>query len=100
MFESVLLEKNQTIRSRRKSATLVSLVLEAAVIVLKAIIGKGGKVENVQPESDHPLLASPAVNAVKQWTYKPYVLNGTPVDVETIVTVNFRQRAFSLGGDR
>jgi periplasmic protein TonB len=58
-------------------------------VILKAIIGKNGEVENVQPESGSPLLASAAVNAVKQWRYKPYVLNGTPVDVETTITVNF-----------
>jgi periplasmic protein TonB len=58
-------------------------------VILKAIIGKDGKVQNVQPESGSPLLASAAVSAVKQWRYKPYVLNGTPVDVETTVTVNF-----------
>jgi periplasmic protein TonB len=59
-------------------------------VQLKAIIGKDGKVENVQPESGNPLLASAAVNAVKQWRYKPYVLDGNPVEVETTVTVNFR----------
>lgn len=59
-------------------------------VMLRAVIGKDGKVENVQTESGNPLLASAAVNAVKQWRYKPYVLNGSPVDVETTVTVNFR----------
>lgn len=62
-------------------------------VVLRAVIGKDGKVENVQAESGSALLASAAVNAVKQWRYKPYVLNGTPVDVETTVTVNFRLAA-------
>lgn len=59
-------------------------------VLLKAIIGKDGKVENVQPESGNPLLISSAVSAVKQWRYKPYVLDGNPVEVETTVTVNFR----------
>lgn len=62
-------------------------------VVLKAIIGKDGKVENVQPESGNPLLASAAVSAVKQWRYKPYVLDGNPVEVETTVTVNFHLAA-------
>lgn len=62
-------------------------------VVLRAVIGKDGKVENLQTESGSALLASAAVNAVKQWRYKPYVLNGTPVDVETTVTVNFRLAA-------
>lgn len=58
-------------------------------VILRAVIGKDGKVENVQPESGSPLLASAAVNAVKEWRYKPYVLDGNPVEVETTVTVNF-----------
>lgn len=62
-------------------------------VTLRAVIGKDGKVENVQPESGSPLLASAAVNAVKQWKYKPYVLDGSPVEVETTVTVNFRLAA-------
>jgi periplasmic protein TonB len=62
-------------------------------VILRAVIGKDGKVENVQPESGSPLLASAAVSAVKQWKYKPYVLNGSPVEVETTVTVNFRLAA-------
>jgi protein TonB len=62
-------------------------------VVLRAVIGKDGKVENVQTESGSPLLASAAMHAVKQWRYKPYVLNGSPVEVETTVTVNFQLAA-------
>ncbi len=62
-------------------------------VVLKAVIGKDGRVENIQPEQGSPLLIAAAVNAVKQWRYKPYVLNGNPVNVETTVTVNFRMNA-------
>lgn len=62
-------------------------------VLLRAVIGKDGKVENVQVESGSPLLASAAENAVKQWRYKPYVLDGNPVEVETTVTVNFNLAA-------
>ena len=62
-------------------------------VLLRAVIGKDGKVENVQAQSGNPLLASAAVNAVKQWRYKPYVLNGSAVEVETTVTVNFQLSA-------
>ena len=58
-------------------------------VVLHAIIGKDGNVKQVQVLSGHPLLASAAENAVKQWRYKPYVLNGQPVEVDTTVNVNF-----------
>jgi protein TonB len=37
-----------------------------------------------------PLLARAAIDAVKQWEYKPYYLNGQPTEVQTQITVNFR----------
>jgi protein TonB len=40
--------------------------------------------------SGHPMLAPAAIDAVKHWRYKPFLLNGQPVEVETTVTVNFR----------
>jgi periplasmic protein TonB len=58
-------------------------------VVLQAIIGKDGKVKNVRVISGHPMLAQAAENAVKQWQYKPYVLNGQPVEIDTNITVNF-----------
>ncbi|HET8668096.1 MAG TPA: energy transducer TonB [Terriglobales bacterium] len=39
--------------------------------------------------SGHPMLTAAAIDAVKQWRYKPYILNGQPVDVDTTITVNF-----------
>jgi len=62
-------------------------------VVLQAVISKSGVVENLHAISGHPMLIPAAVEAVKQWKYKPYYLNGEPVEVETQVTVNF-----SLGG--
>jgi protein TonB len=58
-------------------------------VVLKAIIGKSGKIENLQVISGHPMLTASALQAVRQWQYKPYILNGQPVEVETNITVNF-----------
>ena len=59
------------------------------VVVLAAIIGKDGSVQHLQVTSGHPLLAPAAIAAVKQWRYKPYVLNGEPVEVETTIVVTF-----------
>ena len=59
------------------------------VVVLQATIDKEGNVANLQLVSGHPLLAPPAIEAVKQWKYRPYLLNGTPVEVNTQVQVNF-----------
>ena len=53
------------------------------------MISKQGLIENLQVLSGHPMLAVAAVNAVRQWRYRPYVLNGQAVEVETEITVNF-----------
>lgn len=58
-------------------------------VVLKVLISKSGDVENLQLISGHPMLAPAAIEAVKQWKYQPYLLNGEPIEVETKVTVNF-----------
>lgn len=62
-------------------------------VVLQAEISKDGTIENLRLVSGHPMLAPAAIEAVKQWRYKPYFLNGEPVEVETQVTV-----IFSLSG--
>jgi len=59
------------------------------VVVLKVNIDKEGDVTNVELISGHPLLAPAAIDAVKLWKYKPYLLNGEPIAVETQVQVNF-----------
>jgi periplasmic protein TonB len=58
-------------------------------VVLQAEISKDGTIQNLQLISGHPMLAPAAIEAVKQWRYKPYLLNGEPVAVETTVQVNF-----------
>jgi len=58
-------------------------------VILQAQISKTGEIENLQLISGHPMLAPAAIEAVKQWKYKPYLLNGEPVEVETQVQVNF-----------
>jgi protein TonB len=58
-------------------------------VMLRAIISREGTIENLQVISGHPMLVQAAMKAVQQWRYRPYVLNGEPVEVETQVTVNF-----------
>jgi protein TonB len=58
-------------------------------VVLQAEISKSGDIQNLRLISGHPMLAPSAIEAVKQWKYKPYLLNGEPVEVETTVQVNF-----------
>lgn len=58
-------------------------------VVLLAVIGSDGIVQNVQVVSGVPILAQAAIEAVKQWRYKPYLLNGVPVEIDSRITINF-----------
>jgi TonB family protein len=56
-------------------------------VVLEAMIGKDGNVENLKVVSGPSMLQQSAMDAVRQWTYKPYLLNGDPVEIKTKITV-------------
>ena len=58
-------------------------------VVLQAVISKNGTIENLHVVSGSPLLQQAAIDAVSQWRYRPYLLNGQPVDVETTINVVF-----------
>ena len=77
---------------RKVSPTYPPLARQARIqgtVVLQAQISKDGSIQNLQLISGHPMLAPAAIEAVRQWKYKPYLLNGEPVEVETQVQVNF-----------
>jgi periplasmic protein TonB len=58
-------------------------------VVLRAIISRTGTIENLQVISGSPFLSRAAIEAVRQWRYRPYELSGQPVEVETQIVVNF-----------
>ncbi len=58
-------------------------------VILRAVISREGIIENLQAVSGAPILEQAAIEAVKQWRYKPYLLDGEAIEVETQVTVNF-----------
>jgi len=58
-------------------------------VVLMAVIAKDGTVKDVQVESGLPILAQAAINAVMQWRYRPYLIDGEPVEVDSRITINF-----------
>ena len=58
-------------------------------VVLMAVIGQDGSVKDVRVESGLPILAQAAIDAVKQWRYKPYLIDGEPVEVDSRITINF-----------
>lgn len=63
---------------------------ESGTVILHAIIGRDGHVHSLRPVgATDPDFVVAAIAAVRQWTYKPYLLNGEPVEVDTTITVNF-----------
>lgn len=62
-------------------------------VVIDAVIGTDGTVENLRVLSGPQELQQSALDAVRQWTYKPYLLNGDPIEVETTINIVYR-----LGG--
>ena len=59
-------------------------------VQLEATIAKDGSVKNLKVASGHPILARAAIDAVKQWKYRPYLLNGQAVEIDTQIAVNFK----------
>ncbi len=84
MMEGNLIYKVQPIYPQLARAARIQ-----GAVVIRAIISRNGTIENLQTLSGHPMLVGAALDAVRQWRYRPYILNGDPVEVETQVTVNF-----------
>lgn len=82
----------------RKTTPIYPPLAKAArvqgAVILEATLSKQGTVMNLRVLSGHPLLVQAAMDAVKQWRYRPTLLNGAPVEVITTITVNF-----ALAGD-
>ena len=94
------LNKRMRVASRVAEANLIHDVVPSyppeagrarieGTVVLLAVIGKDGTVQDVRVESGLPVLAQAAIDAVKQWRYRPYLLNGEPIEVDSQITINF-----------
>ena len=59
-------------------------------MVLHIILSKAGDVQSIELVSGHPMLVPPIMDAVRQWKYKPFLLNGDPVEVDTTVQVEVK----------
>jgi len=59
------------------------------VVELRALVSSDGTIHQVQVVSGPAILAHAAIEALNQWKYRPYYLNGTPIAVETQITVKF-----------
>lgn len=82
--EGLLLRKVQPVYPPLAKAAHVS-----GAVQLQATIGRDGTIQNLRVVSGHPMLTQAALDAVRQWRYRPYLLNGEAVEVDTTVTVNF-----------
>jgi TonB family protein len=71
---------------------LASLTRMKGEVVMQAIISKDGTIEEVHVIKGHRLLRSAATNAVRSWRYRPYLVNGQPVEVATTVSVDFKRQ--------
>ena len=83
--QGLILKKVQPIYPR----AALTMHIEGAV-QLSATISKTGDVTGVKVISGDARLATAAVEAVKQWKYKPYLLDGEPIDIQTTITLNFK----------
>lgn len=84
MLEGMLISKTIPVYP-----TIARTVGVSGTVVLAATISKEGTIENLHVLSGHPLLTQSAMDAVKTWRYRPYLLNGQPVEVETTINVVF-----------
>ena len=69
---------------------LASLTHVEGQVMLQAVVSRDGSVGVARVLSGHRLLRGAAINAVRQWRYRPYFIHGHAVDIATIITVNFR----------
>jgi periplasmic protein TonB len=88
VMQGMLIQKTTPVYPPIAKAARVS-----GTVVLQATISKNGTIENLRVVSGPAMLQQSALDAVKQWRYKPYELNNEPVEVETTVNV-----IFTLGG--
>ncbi len=70
-------------------AQALQMHVEGAV-VLQATIAKDGSIRNVKAVSGSPILVRAASDAVRQWKYRPYTLNGQPVEIDTQISITFK----------
>jgi|SRR5450631_517790 protein TonB len=86
---SVVMEGNLIRRVDPQYPAIAKQIHLEGAVVLNAIVSREGNIERVDVASGPGILALAAREAVRQWKYRPYLLNGEPVEVQTQITVNF-----------
>jgi periplasmic protein TonB len=85
-----VLEAQLVSRTEPRYPTIAVLTKTEGTVRLHAIISREGRITSLDVISGHPLLVKAALDAVQLWRYRPTMLNGEPVEVETSITVIFR----------
>jgi protein TonB len=88
-IRSLWAESNIIYRVQPSFPPLARAARIQGAVRLRATISKTGTIENLSIVSGHPMLVASAIEAVKKWRYRPYLLNGEPIEVETEINVNF-----------
>lgn len=86
---STILEGSLIRKVEPKYPTLAISARVQGPVILAAVISKAGTIDNLRLVSGHPMLVGAAIDAVSQWRYRPFILNGDVIEVETQITVNF-----------
>ena len=86
---SRLMAGNLVVKTMPQYPAIPKAVGIQGTVVLQATISRGGSIENLRVISGPPMLQQAAIDAVRTWRYKPYLLNGEPVEVETTINVVF-----------
>ena len=89
-LSSRLVEGNLIYKTVPQYPAIAKAVGAQGTVVLQAMISRTGTIEGLHIISGPPMIQQAAIDAVKMWRYKPYVLNGQPVEVETTVNVIFK----------
>jgi len=87
--KSVMMEGNLIHRVEPQYPAIAKQIRLQGSVIIRAMISREGVIERTEVVSGPSLLARSAVDAVNQWKYRPYYLNGEPIEVETQITVNF-----------
>jgi periplasmic protein TonB len=86
---SRLMAGNLVVKTMPQYPAIPKAVGIQGTVVVQATISRGGSIENLRVISGPPMLQQAAIDAVRTWRYKPYLLNGDPVEVETTINVVF-----------
>ena len=88
-ISSGVVQGNLIVKTQPIYPPIAKAAHQSGTVVLHAVISKTGSIINLSVVSGPVMLQSAAMDAVKQWKYKPFILNGEPTEVDTQVLVNF-----------